>query len=74
MTAAEPDLEESATEVALTVIVGGLGTMAGAVYFPVESIVPQLAPEQPAPERLQLTTGIVPNGSSVAMNCCTPLF
>jgi hypothetical protein len=48
-------LVESATEVAVTITVAGLGKAAGAVYFPIASIVPQLAPEQPAPERLQVT-------------------
>src|SRR6266849_10513656 len=48
-------LLSSATEVAVTVTVAGLGTAAGAVYFPVPSIVPQLAPVQPVPETLQVT-------------------
>src|SRR5216684_4482281 len=60
------------TEVALTVTVGGLGTLAGAVYFPVASIVPQLAPVQPVPDRLQVTAWLAPLGLTVAVNCCTP--
>ena len=71
-TAAIAALAESATEVALTVTVGGLGTLAGAVYFPVASIVPQLAPVQPVPERLQVTAWLAPLGLTVAVNCCTP--
>src|SRR5882672_5540412 len=59
LTAAIAVLVESATEVALDVTVGGLGTLAGAVYFPVASIVPQLAPVQPVPERLQVTAWLV---------------
>jgi hypothetical protein len=73
MTVAEPDTDEFATEVAVTVTLGGFGVTAGALYFPVESMVPQLAPLQPVPETLQETTGIVPKGSPVAMNCCIPL-
>jgi len=49
------DLVASATDLAVTVTVGGLGTVAGAVYFPVASIVPQPAPVHPIPERLQVT-------------------
>jgi len=72
LTAAIAALAESATEVALTVTVGGLGTLAGVVYFPVASIVPQLAPVQPVPERLQVTAWLAPLGLTVAVNCCTP--
>src|ERR1700739_777883 len=74
MTVADPDTDESATEVAVTDTREGLGTVAGAVYFPVESIIPQLAPVQPDPETLHDTTGIAPNGSPVAMNCWIPLM
>jgi hypothetical protein len=72
LTAATAALAESATEAALTVTVGGLGVVAGAVYFPVASIVPQLAPVQPVPERLQVTAWLAPLGLTVAVNCCTP--
>src|SRR4029077_5192829 len=74
MTVAEPDTDELATEVAAIVTLGGLGVTAGALYFPVESMVPQLAPLQPVPETLQLTTGTVAKGSAVAKNCCVPLL
>jgi hypothetical protein len=72
LTAAIPALAAFTTEVALTVTVGGLGAVAGAVYFPVASIVPQLAPVQPVPERLQVTAWLAPLGLTVAVNCCTP--
>ena len=36
----------SPVDVAVTVTVAGMGTLEGAVYLPVESIVPQVAPEQ----------------------------
>ena len=62
----------STTDLAVTVTVAGLDTVAGAVYFPVASIVPQVAPVQPAPERLQLTAWLAPLGLTVAVNCCTP--
>jgi hypothetical protein len=51
VTVAEPDLVESACEVAVTVIFAGFGTVAGAVYTPVAEIVPLLAP----PLTLQVT-------------------
>ena len=74
MTVADPDTDESATEVAVTDTKAGLGAVEGAVYFPVESIVPQLAPIHPLPETFQETTGTVPKGSPDAMNCWTPLM
>jgi hypothetical protein len=49
VTVASSDFDESTTDLAVTVRVAGSGTVAGAVYFPVVSIVPQLAPEQPGP-------------------------
>jgi hypothetical protein len=55
VTVADADLVESATEVAVTITVAGFGTLTGAVYFPVASIVPQLTPVQPVPEMLQVT-------------------
>jgi hypothetical protein len=62
-----PDHLESTTDVAVTVTVGGSGTLAGAVYFPVASMVPR--------ETLQTTfwlIGGLPNGpDTVALNCCT---
>jgi hypothetical protein len=66
--------------VAVTITVAGSGTVAGAVYFPVASMVPQLAPEQPDPETLQTTSWLTPFGllpigrDSFALNCCTALI
>lgn len=57
--AALADFVESAREVARRVTVAGAGTPAGAVYVTEVVVgllrVPQLAPEQPAPERDQVT-------------------
>jgi hypothetical protein len=72
VTVAVPVIVASATDFALTVTAAGLGTVAGAVYFPLVSIVPQLAPEQPDPEALQVTAGFAPLGVTVAWNFWTP--
>lgn len=69
---AEADFVASVTEVAARITDAGVGAVAGAVYFPVASIVPQLAPVQPVPERLQVTAWLAPLGLTVAVNCCTP--
>jgi len=54
-----PDLVVSAAEVAVRVTVGGVGAGEGAPYVTEEAVtaesVPQVALEQPAPERLQVT-------------------
>src|SRR5262249_37614401 len=72
VTAAVAALVGSATDVAVTVRVGGVGGVPGAVYFPVASIVPQLAPVQSMAETLQVTAWSAPLGLTVAVNCCTP--
>jgi hypothetical protein len=55
-------------DVAVTVTCAGLGAAAGAVNRPLDEIVPQVAPEQPAPLRLQFTAVLlVP--VTVAVNC-----
>jgi hypothetical protein len=41
--------------VAVMVTVAGDGGVAGAVYRPVEEIVPQVAPLQPVPDAVQVT-------------------
>jgi len=70
------DHRESRADVALTITVAGSGTVAGAVYFPVVSMVPQPAPEQPDPERLQTKFWPTPVGLlpfekiTFALNCC----
>jgi len=46
VTVAKADLVRSATDVAVTVTVVGMGTVAGAMYLPAESIVPQLTPHE----------------------------
>jgi hypothetical protein len=55
VTVAEPDLVESAWEVAVTVTFAGLGTVVGAVYTPLDVMVPLLAP----PPTLQVTAVLV---------------
>jgi hypothetical protein len=72
VTVAVPTTAESASEVALTVTVLGLGTVAGAVYRPVPVIWPQTMPLHPAPVTLQITTLLlVP--VTAAENCtCAP--
>jgi hypothetical protein len=70
----------SATNLAVTVTVSGLGTVAGAEYFPVASMVPQLAPEQPVPATLQVTPWLLARDGHVtpiaqdtlAPNCPVP--
>jgi hypothetical protein len=57
---ADADFVGSATEVAVSVTVGGAGTTAGAMYVPIPGPavapnVPQAAPEQPAPESDHVT-------------------
>ena len=65
VTVAVPDLVGSATEVALTVTCGGTGGRDGAVYRPVEEMLPQVVPVQ---ERLQETeVFVVP--VTFAVNC-----
>lgn len=69
VTVAVADFVGSATEVAVTVTCGGLGTAVGAVYKPLDEIVPQALPEQPLPLRVQVTLMLeVP--LTVAVNCC----
>src|SRR5271169_4902589 len=69
VTVAEADADVLACAAALTVTPAGLGTLAGAVDRPAEVIVPQAAPEQPAPLTLQVTAVFfVPE--TVARNCC----
>lgn len=69
VTVFEADFVLSATDVAVTVTCAGLGTAAGAVKRPVDEMVPQVEPEQPAPLRLQVTAvSEVPPTDTV--NCC----
>jgi hypothetical protein len=68
VTVALADLLVSAAEVAVTLTSAGLGTFPGAVYKPVEVIVPQAKPVQPAPVTLQMTPVFV-DPVTVALNC-----
>ena len=55
VTAADANLLVSDTLVAEMVTAAGDGTTSGAVYNPVEEIVPQVVPPQPAPDTVQVT-------------------
>jgi hypothetical protein len=68
VTVALADLLLSAADVAVTVTSAGLGTVPGAVYKPVDEIVPHAAPVQPDPARLQVTLVFV-EPVTVALNC-----
>jgi hypothetical protein len=69
VTEADADFVGSATDVATTLKKDGFGGTSGALYKPVESIVPQVPPAQPIPDTLQLTAVFcVP--LTVAVNCC----
>ena len=57
-------------EVAVTIAVAGLGTIAGAVYSPLEVMEPHVIPEHPLPETFQTT---MPLPGPLAENCsCAP--
>lgn len=74
VTTAVSDFEVSAEEVARTVTCAGLGAAEGAVYTPVEEIVPHAAPLQPLPLTLQVTAVLV-LPATVAVNCwVSPAF
>jgi len=69
--AALPTFEGSATLRAVSVTLGGEGRICGAVKSPLESTVPQAAPEQPDPATLQFTARLgFPEPVTVAANCC----
>lgn len=74
MTVADPDLVGLESSVAVTATIGGLGAVAGAVYNPLELMLPQADPLQPLPDMLQMKTGLeLP--VSAAVNCnCAPGF
>jgi len=65
VTAAEPECELLACEVAVMVTCAGLGTEAGAVYKPVLEMVPLAEP----PLTLQVTA-VLEVPLTVAVNCC----
>jgi hypothetical protein len=69
----------SVIEVAVNVTVAGAGAVAGAVYvipvpdaLPVAEIVPQFAPVQPAPDKLQLTPLLAGSFFTVGVNTLLP--
>ena len=75
---AAADFETSATEVAVSVTVAGVGTLAGAVYvtatpdkLEVGITVPHVAP-QPAPDTAQVTPLFPVSFCKVAVNACVP--
>src|SRR5579862_2759161 len=70
-TVAEADADGSATAFALTVMLAGFGSAAGAVYRPPAEIVPQAAPVHPDPETLHATAVFV-LPVTTAENCCCP--
>lgn len=74
VTVADPDLVGLESSVAVTATIGGLGAVAGAVYNPLELMLPQADPLQPLPDMLQMKTGLeLP--VSAAVNCnCAPGF
>ena len=67
VTVAEPDFVVSACNVAITVTCAGFGTLAGAVYSPVEEIAPFDVP----PATLHVTAPLV-FPMTLEVNCCVP--
>ena len=63
-----PETVDAATDVAVTETCAGLGIAAGAVYKPPDEMVPQVAPEQPVPLKLQFTL-VLDVPATVAVNC-----
>jgi hypothetical protein len=72
VTTAEADEEALACEVALTITVAREGTVAGAVYNPLDEMVPQVEPEQPDPLTLQVTAVFVVPETTSWNRCCSP--
>lgn len=68
VTETDAAFEGLAFEVAVTITCAGLGGAAGAVYKPVEEMVPQPDPVQPRPLTLQATDVFV-LPVTVAVNC-----
>jgi hypothetical protein len=74
VTAADADIDGLDNNVAVTATVLGIGGVGGAVYKPVEVIMPQVMPAQPLPETLQFTT-LEELPLVTAANCiCPPGF
>ena len=71
VTVALENLLGAATDVAVMVTLGVLGTLAGAVYKPDAEIDPHAAPAQPVPATVHFTDlFVVP--VTLAENCCCP--
>lgn len=73
VTVAEPDLVGSARETAWTVTWEELGRFAGAVYKPVDVIVPQSELEQDEPLSFQVTPVMVVPETKATNCCCRPI-
>src|ERR1035437_4903402 len=72
VTTADPDLEGSATEVAVMLTCGGEGTPAGAVYRPSCVTVPHAYVPHPAPDNVQVTPVRVVPPTKARKRCCWP--
>lgn len=77
VTIAETDFVPSATEVAVTVTVAGVGTVGGAVYVTAApdtldegDTPPQAAPLQPDPETAHVTPLFCESFATVAVKAC----
>lgn len=74
VTVAVADFVLSVTEVATTLRLAGLGAVFGAVYRTLVGVmlesVPQAAPVQPAPERLQVTPKLEGSFCTLAVKDC----
>lgn len=70
---AAADLVPSACEVAVTVMVFGLGAVTGAVYNPLVDTVPHADPLQPGPVTVQVTAVLLVC-VTIAVNCCVALM
>jgi hypothetical protein len=71
VTWAEPDFVGSACDTAVTVTVLGFGTFAGAVYSPLEEIVPTVE-FPPVTLFTSQVTAVFDVPVTVAVNCCVP--
>src|SRR5271166_1407515 len=72
VTTAKPDLEGSATETAVIVTCGGVGTVLGAVYIPLVVRVPHADSAQLAPLNCQVTPVMVVPLTNAVKRCCWP--
>src|ERR1700721_4697946 len=68
VTGADPDLVGSDSRVAVTATIGGLGSVAGAVYNPLALMLPQADSLHPLPDMLQITRALE-FPLTLAVNC-----